>query len=129
MRREKKEIGLAIIGRGTNGRIRGMSAKESPGIGWIGLCDIREDLGRKLAEDVVADFFTTDFSELFSRPEVTATIIATDENVHYAPTSAAIQQGHDLFIEKPLATEAKESLEILSAIEAASLDAVVGNTQ
>lgn len=129
MRREKKEIGLAIIGRGTIGRIRGMPAKEFPGIGWIGLCDISEDLGRKLAEDVGADFFTTDFPDLFSRPEVTATIIATDENVHYAPTSAAIEQGHDLFIEKPLDTEAKESLEILSAIEAASLDAVVGYTQ
>ena len=42
---------------------------------------------------------------------------------------AAIEQGHDLFIEKPLATEAKESLEIFNAIEAAGLDAVVGYTQ
>lgn len=129
MRREKKEIGLAIVGCGTIGRIRGMLAKEFPGIGWIGLCDIREDLGRKLATDVGADFFTTDFSELINRPEVSATIIATDENVHYQPTMAAIERGHDLFIEKPLATEAKESLEILNAIEAAGLDAVVGYTQ
>ncbi len=83
---------MAIIGCGTIGRIRGMLAKEFPGISWIGLCDIREDLGRKLAEDVGADFFTTDFSELISRPDVTATIIGTDENVHYAPTMAA--DGH-----------------------------------
>jgi myo-inositol 2-dehydrogenase/D-chiro-inositol 1-dehydrogenase len=126
---KKKEIGLAIIGCGTIGRIRGMLAKEFPGIGWIGLCDTREELGRKLAQDVGADFFTTDYNELIARPEVTATIIATDENAHFGPTMAAIEQGHDLFIEKPLATEANESLEILNAIESAGLDAVVGYTQ
>ena len=75
------------------------------------------------------NFFTTDSNELINRPEVTATIIATDENLHFGPTMAAIEQGHDLFIEKPLATEAKESLEIFNAIEAAGLDAVVGYTQ
>ena len=36
MAKEKKEIGLAIIGCGTIGRIRGMFAKDYPGIGWIG---------------------------------------------------------------------------------------------
>ncbi len=129
MGRNKKEIGLAIIGCGTIGRIRGMLAKDYPGIGWIGLCDIREDLGRKLAADVGADFFTTDFAELIDRPEVNATIVATDENQHFAPTMAAIERGHDLFIEKPLATEAGESAKILSAIEATGIDAVVGYTQ
>ena len=109
MAKEKKEIGLAIIGCGTIGRIRGMFAKDYPGIGWIGLCDVKEELARKLAEDVGADYYTTDFSELIARPEVTATIIATDENQHFAPTMAAIERGHELFIEKPLATDAEES--------------------
>jgi myo-inositol 2-dehydrogenase/D-chiro-inositol 1-dehydrogenase len=129
MGRKNKEIGLAIVGCGTIGRIRGMLAKDYPGIGWIGLCDIREDLGRTLAKDVGADFFTTSFAELIARPEVNATIVATDENQHFAPTMAAIERGHALFIEKPLATEAGESSKILSAIEAAGVDAVVGYTQ
>ena len=129
MSRQKKDIGLAVIGCGTIGRIRAMLAKDYPGIVWIGLCDINETLGRKLAEDVGADFFTTDYGELVKRSEVTAAIIATDENQHFGPTMAAIEEGHDLFIEKPLATEAKESLEILTAIEAKGIDAVVGYTQ
>ena len=126
---KKKEIGLAVIGCGTIGRIRAVLAREYPGVGWIGLCDIKEDIGKKLADDIDADFFTTDYNELINRPEVTATIIATDENLHFGPTMAAIEQGHDLFIEKPLATEAKESLEIFNAIEAAGPDAGVGYTQ
>ena len=47
----KKEIGLAVIGCGTIGRIRAIMAKDYPGISWIGLCDINEELGKKLQID------------------------------------------------------------------------------
>lgn len=126
---KKKEIGLAIVGCGTIGRIRAELARAYPGVGWIGLCDLKSDIGEKLAKDVQADFLTNDFRELIARPEVTATIIATDENFHFDPTMAAIERGHDLFIEKPLATDARQSATILAAIESAGVDAVVGYTQ
>lgn len=129
LKTERKQIGLAIIGCGTIGRIRAKFARDYPGVGWIGLCDVKSDLGKQLESDVDADFFTTDHRELLNRPEVTATIIATDENFHFDPTMLAIENGHDLFIEKPLATDARQSAEILAAIEAGGIDAVVGYTQ
>ena len=58
-----------------------------------------------------------------------AVIVATDENNHAAPTIMAAERGHALFIEKPLATDARESLAILTAIENAGMDAVLGYTQ
>lgn len=128
-RTDGKKIGLAIIGCGTIGRIRAELARAYPGVGWIGLCDVKSDLGKALERDVEADFFTTDYRELLARPEVTATIIATDENFHFDPTMLAIAQGHSLFIEKPLATDARQSAKILAAIEEAGVDAVVGYTQ
>ena len=129
MKSERKQIGLAIIGCGTIGRIRAELARAYPGIGWIGLCDLKSDLGEKLKADCEADFFTNDFRELIARPEVNAVIIATDENFHFEPTMAAVERGHDLFIEKPLATDARQSQQIHEAIEAAGVDAVVGYTQ
>lgn len=128
-KRDRKEIGLAVVGCGTIGRIRAQLARAYPGVGWIGLCDIKSDLGKSLSDDVDADFFTTDYRELLNRPEVTATIIATDENFHFDPTMLAIEKGHALFIEKPLATDARQSAKILTAIEDAGVDAVVGYTQ
>ena len=125
---ERNEIGLAIIGCGTIGRIRAEIARDYPGVGWLGLCDIKEDLGQKLVADTGADFFTTNFEELVKRPEVNAVIISTDENHHLLPTLAAVEQGHSLFIEKPLATDVRESQRVLDAIEAAGIDAVVGYT-
>ncbi|MBT8418838.1 MAG: Gfo/Idh/MocA family oxidoreductase [Erythrobacter sp.] len=125
---DRKEIGLAIIGCGTIGRIRAEIARAYPGIGWIGLCDLKSDIGGKLAEDIDADFFTNDYRELLNRPEVTATIVATDENFHFEPTMLAIENGHKLFIEKPLATDARQSATIAKAIADNGIDAVVGYT-
>mgnify|MGYP000540895004 CR=1 FL=1 len=123
------EIGLSIVGCGTIGRIRAKFAREYPGVKWLGLCDINDDLGKQLAEDTNADFYTNDFNELIKRPEVNAVMIITDENKHTEPTLLSVERGHKLFIEKPLATEARESAQILNAITDAGLDACVGYTQ
>ena len=123
------EIGLAVIGCGTIGRIRAELARDYPGVKWLGLCDVKEDLGKKLKEDARADFFTTNFEELLNRSEVNAVMVITEENKHTEPTLLAVEKGHKLFIEKPLATEARESAQILDAISNAGLDAVVGYTQ
>jgi len=129
VKRENRQIGLALIGCGTIGRIRAELARDYPGVGWIGLCDIRDDVGEALKTDCDADFLTTDYHELIARPEVNAVIVATEENLHVGPTMAAVERGHALFIEKPLATDARESQRVLAAIEAAGVDCVVGYTQ
>lgn len=126
---EKKQIGLAVIGCGVVGRMRATLAKDFPGIGWIGLSDVNEKVGHQLRDDIDADFYTDDFRELVARPEVDAVIIATSTWAHVEPTLAAVEHGHMLFIEKPLATDARESAQVLAAIEAAGVDAVVGYTQ
>jgi myo-inositol 2-dehydrogenase / D-chiro-inositol 1-dehydrogenase len=122
-------IGLAIIGCGTIGRIRANLARETSAVGWLGLCDIDRDYAHRLAADTSADFMTTDFHELLERPEVTAVIVATDENAHVEPILAAVETGASLFIEKPLATDPVESARVLEAIESHGVDAVVGYTQ
>ena len=126
---ETKQIGLAVIGCGVVGRIRATIAQEYPGIGWIGLSDKNEKLGQKLKEDLGADFFSNDYKELIERPEVDAVIIATSTWAHAEPTIIAANAGHTLFIEKPLATDARESAQVLSSIKENKVDAVVGYTQ
>ena len=127
-KQERKEIGLAIVGSGTIGRIRAVLARDYPGVGWLGVCDLNEKLAKKLAEDAKADFYTTDYKELLKRSEVNATIVATDENNHVAPILGAVERGHRLFIEKPLATDVKDSKRVYDAIRKSGVDAVVGYT-
>ena len=125
----RRDIGVAVVGCGTIGRIRATLAREHPGVGWLGLCDRNEEVGRRLVADTSADMFTTDAAELVSRPEVDAVVIATDETEHEQPTTSAARAGKALFVEKPLATTAEGSARILGEITSAGVDAVTGYTQ
>ena len=128
-RRSPNPIGLAIIGAGRIGLIRGEIAAKHPSVGWIGVAETRADRGKEVAERIGADFCTTDYRELLARPEVTAAVISTDEHLHVDPILAAVERGIDLLIEKPLATDLGDSARVLRAIEQSGIDAVVGYTQ
>src|SRR5258707_14537397 len=98
-------------------------------VDFIGLADLRKDRLKIVQEKTIADFVTTDFRELLSRPEVTAAIISTDEHLHVEPILAAVERRLSLLIEKPLATELAASQRVLDAIKKSGADAVVGYTQ
>ena len=129
MRRQPKRIGLAVVGAGRVGLFRGEVAARHPMVDFIGLADLKADRLEMVQGKTRADFATTDFRELLKRPEITAAIIATDEHLHVEPILAAAERGLSLLIEKPLATELKESERVLKAIQEAKVDAVVGYTQ
>ena len=129
MRRQAKQIGLAIVGAGRVGLFRGEVAARHPAVQWIGIAERNHNRGLYVAEKIGADFVTQDHRELLKRPEVTCAIIATDEHLHVDPIMAAIARGVPMLIEKPLATDLAQSARVLEAITAAKLDAVVGYTQ
>lgn len=129
MRKSAKGIGLAIIGAGRVGLFRGEVAARHPAVEWIGIAEINPERASLVAEKVGADFVTSDYRELLSRPEVNAVIIATDEHLHVDPVLFAVERGLPMLIEKPLATDLADSARVLKAIEAAGVDAVVGYTQ
>jgi myo-inositol 2-dehydrogenase / D-chiro-inositol 1-dehydrogenase len=125
----EKPIGLAVIGCGRIGRTRAQVARYFPGVRWIGLCDVREAVGRKLLDDLQADYFTNDYQTLLARPEVNTVLVATEENEHVGPALAAAERGHAMMIEKPLGTDPRDSARVLRAVQDAGVDAVVGYTQ
>jgi predicted dehydrogenase len=127
--REAKRIGLAIVGAGRVGLFRGEVAMRHPQVGWIGIAETKPDRAKLVADKVGADFVTADYRELVRRPEVNAVIVSTDEHLHVAPILEAVERGHPMLIEKPLATDLADSARVLKAIESSGVDAVVGYTQ
>jgi len=124
-----KRIGLAIIGGGRVGLIRGEVAMRHPQVDFLGLAEIKPERAKLVGEKIGADFVTADYRELLARPEVTAAIIATDEHLHVDPILAAVERRLPLLIEKPLATGLADSERVLAAIRKSGIDAVVGYTQ
>jgi myo-inositol 2-dehydrogenase / D-chiro-inositol 1-dehydrogenase len=129
MKKSAKGVGLAIIGGGRVGLFRGEVAARHPAVEWIGLAEKNPNRAGEVGEKIDADFVTQSHVELIKRPEVTAAIICTDEHLHVDPIMAAVERGIPMLIEKPLATDLKESARVLKAIKDAKIDAVVGYTQ
>ena len=129
MKKQPKRIGLAIVGAGRVGLFRGEVAARHPMVDFIGVCDLKKDRRDLVASKVNADFVTDDFDALLKRQEITAAIISTDEHLHVEPILAAVERNLSLMIEKPLATELKDSERVLKAIQQSTVDAVVGYTQ
>ena len=127
--RKAKRMGLAIVGAGRVGLIRGEVAARHPQVDWIGIAELNPERAKFVAEKIGVDFVTQDYRQLLKRTEVNATIVATDEHLHVDPILLAAEQKHALLIEKPLATELSDSARVLAAIQAAGVDAVVGYTQ
>lgn len=128
-RKEPRQIGLAIIGGGRVGERRGAVASRHPMVSWIGVAEIRPERRAEIGALVDADFVTDDYRALLDRPEVTAAIVATDEDMHVGPLRAVIERGIPVLVEKPLALDLDASQEVLQGIEDAGIDAVVGYTQ
>jgi predicted dehydrogenase len=126
---QAKGVGLAIIGGGRVGLFRGEVAARHPAVEWIGLAEKNPNRAGEVGPKIDADFVTQSHVELLKRPEVTAAIICTDEHLHVDPIMAAVERGIPMLIEKPLATDLKQSARVLKAIQDAKLDAVVGYTQ
>ena len=129
MKKQSKRIGLAIVGAGRVGLIRGEIAARHPLVDWIGIAETKPERAKLVAEKCGADFTTADFRELLARPEVNAVIVSTDEHLHVEPVLACAARGLPVLIEKPLATDLAESQMVLDAIEKSKVDAVIGYTQ
>jgi myo-inositol 2-dehydrogenase/D-chiro-inositol 1-dehydrogenase len=129
MKKQAKNIGLAIVGAGRVGLIRGELAARHPAVRWIGIAEINPDRAKLVGDKVGADYVTSDFGELLARPEVNAVVVSTDEHLHVDPVLAAAKRKLPMLIEKPLATDLAESASVLGAIQSAGVDAVIGYTQ
>lgn len=126
-----KRIGLAIVGAGRIGLMRGEIAARFPAVDWIGIAEIDPARGKLVAEKLGADFVTTDYRELLKRSEVTAALISTVGHLHAEPTLVALDNPNKvaLLIEKPIANELAQSEKVLAKIQQAGVDALIGYTQ
>ncbi len=123
---KKKEIGLAIIGCGKIGTLRGRLAKMHPSVSYIAVSDKDPVAAEKLAKLIGADFWSTDSNEVMSRPEVTAIDIATSEHEHTQPLLAALDKKIPVLIEKPLALLESDADLILKKVKELNSDLHIG---
>ena len=101
MNKHPKRIGLAIVGAGRVGLIRGEIAARFAGrlLGWRRSTRTRGNWSRESRRG-----FVTAISLASQRPEVTAVVVSDDEHLHVDPIRPHRAQ-LPMMVEKPLATD------------------------
>lgn len=93
---------------------------------WV--CDLDQARLDHLSSLYPALKLTRDHTDVLNDPKVDAVCIATPPQTHAALGIAALAAGKHVFIEKPLATTAKECEQLIAAAEDAGRTLMVGHT-
>ncbi len=129
MKAQKKDIGLAIIGSGRIGTLRGRLASMHPAVRFVAVMDTDAAAAQKLAKTIDADFCTTDLKAALSQPQVNAIIVSTSEHEHVAPVLAALKCKVPVLVEKPIALTVPEADLMVRAVAEGGGDLRVGYTR
>ena len=117
-----------MIGAGARGRTYASYSEHYPNsLKIVGVADInteRKEYMKNLYR-IPDEHCFSDWKEVFNVPKFAdAVIIATPDNLHYAPALKAMAAGYDLLLEKPVAQSIKECTDILKY--AKRYDRIVG---
>ena len=116
-------IKLGVIGTGVMGHNHARIAYTLPGIELVGVADV--DLSR--AEEVAQKYRTKPFSDYRQLlAEVDAVVVATPTSTHYEITTAALNAGKHVLVEKPFTGDPTLAQELVDLAKSRSLVLTVG---
>ena len=122
-----KKIRIALIGCGyiANYHARGLQAL--PDVEIAVVVGLPIDAAQAFAEKYSIKEATDDVSTLFDRDDIDAAVIGTPNKFHAPFAISFLNQGKDVFLEKPMAMNAEEGLLIKKAADANNQLVMVGH--
>ena len=122
-------ISVIIIGAGDRGATYAQSMKAKPDkYRVIGVAEPIEGRRRKIQEmfELPEEMCFSSWEDILDRPKFAdLAVIATMDDMHYAPAMKAIGLGYHLLLEKPAAQSAQECADIALAVEKKGVSALV----
>ena len=114
MESNKKKIRFAVVGCGHIGKRHAEMVVRDPGAELVALCDIRpkEELG---IEAYPVAFFSDMTSLLQSGLDIDVINICVPNGLHAELAIQAIESGHHVVIEKPMALQVQDAERVLQA--------------
>ena len=119
-------VDVSVIGLGFMGSRWARCIAEHAGARLRAVSDVREDLGRKTAEQWGC-VYVADAEEAASDPGTHGVVVCTPEHLHVTPALAAIDAGKAVAIEKPLAHCADEARRIAGRAGERDVPVLVGH--
>lgn len=109
------KVKVAIIGTGSISTLHMMGYNNLENVEVVAACDINKDRVEKFAKKYEIPETFTDYNEMLKMKEIDAVSVTTWNNVHAPASIAALKAGKHVLCEKPLALNAGEAEEMVSA--------------
>ncbi|HAH86425.1 MAG: Gfo/Idh/MocA family oxidoreductase [Armatimonadota bacterium] len=110
----KTKIGIIGVGGIAQGAHIPAFAKHED-VEILAVCDTREDVLNKVADEVGAKYRFTDYNDLLKIDEIDAVDVCTPNFMHVEPTVSALMSGKHVIVEKPIALNAEEGRAMVEA--------------
>jgi len=110
-----KPVGVALIGAGYIAHYHARALRELDGVKIKAVCDQREEIVRRFADQYEIPEICTVALSLAPRRDIDAVILGVPNKYHAGSARAFLESGKDVFIEKPMAMNAAEGREIIAA--------------
>jgi predicted dehydrogenase len=119
MEAQVQPMKVGIIGLGIRGSQAHVTAlKEFADARITALCDVQPERMQKINDGLSAKAATyVDYREMIRDPNVGIVVIATPGYLHHEMALAALRAGKDLMIEKPLALNYRDAMDIVREAE------------
>ena len=110
-----KQVRVALIGAGYIAHYHARALREIDGAEIAVVCDRKEDIARKFADEHDVPEIRTIALELARRDDIDAVVLGVPNKCHADYAKVFLEFGKDVLIEKPMAMNAAEGKEIAAA--------------
>lgn len=122
---DNRNVKVGSIGVGWHGlrHVKGFNSLGNADL--IAISDLDRDLLQNVAEEYEIPGSYTDYREMFEKENLDGVSIATPDHKHRDPAVKALQKNINVLLEKPMATNWKDAVEICQAAEESKADLMV----
>ncbi len=120
------KLGVAVVGLHM-GRSHFLAAMEHPQAELVALCDTDEALLSQQQEAFKVPVATTDWRELLGRDDIQIASICTPDYLHRDMAVAFLEAGKHVLVEKPMALNVAECVDMIEAARARNLKLMVAH--
>ncbi|MDF2724480.1 MAG: dehydrogenase [Paenibacillus sp.] len=111
------KIRVGVIGLGSWGSCHLEAFHAMPQVEVVAVCDRNEERVKQLADQYGVAHAYSKSEDLIARTDIDLVSIATYENEHYGPATAALRSGKHVLVEKPISTKLEEAAAMAKTAE------------
>lgn len=114
-----KTINVGVIGTGGIASSQHLPAlAKQPDVKIFAVCDVAEESAKRAADTYNVPHMLSDYKKLLEMDEIDAVHICTPNFLHKQPTIDALNAGKHVIVEKPIARNTAEGMEMVKAAKA-----------